>query len=1139
MRIKVLFTVLTLLGLLSAAQVAAQGKTGTTITLDGTNCSILYSQGAYPNASVFCYLRHNAVPIQIINANEWELTDNGTGFFRSMNNNMGITDGNITLYNWENNYSELFIAIIAPNGYNIARYQMDVNSSVVRKAAAGNAAGAVIEEYTYTENNSGGTRVLTDNVFTLSGSESQMIDVTKTGEVNKLYFRVGFKDMKAYQISFNLLKITFTVDEPFEISIPNESGGTEVHTGLVDLGEFKNNDHGAWTFTDTNVTDVQDFGFFGLDDADSDIPVGTTKVDGEDYVWTVKNGTFYLEAPKTFRVTAAKMKFLSRGVETEASTEYNPVTSVTSGGKYIIGNGTAFLRITGTSNYTVSTTTDKELATVWTVTSNGSGAYYIYSEDYKMYLYANNNLALSTGTTVGFNGTTAAWTYNTTNGYLSMAYRGRTGPANTYYLQFNNNNNIGVTTTGSGKIAHPFTQVVTTNAQTLAAGTYTATVYGTDPDSPVQECQLSPDNPEATVTLGNLNNDAVKFKIDGLTGDEVGVFRVSIDALMLDPFVQTIETAYIEEEGGNPVSTVSSSSENLKFNNGETIVVPIPGTSAGDADKKYQLVFRNAFNENRSINVSDNPCGNGLSNYYIIDSPHEVTGTGSYVDADRAGTVELEFTNIKQVKAGTASRLQDNEFDKTAAQYEEIKLKNEEAKSVYIYSADKPTYVLLPEVRRTEHVAYCYYQAKVMPYVVEEVPDLEMADVSDIIIYESTLKGANNKNKNIGKDSNVDRKHYFYGVKVKAKKADPGNTSEVKGILTSEQIINAVKDLLIVNFNDHLYNDDPFRTILYLDMSELTAVSDADGLWEDFRSKTADNCLYFMPASFSQQAQNVVAGGYDGKGEAVGDIVIYDQQPFFTPYTFKTGTHMVTYERTGTNDKAPTQNTTVVLPFHIPLSADGYLKTYSNQVDEDVRFYHMTEVGEADSEVNATTKVYTFTAQPVTTGTATANTPYHIVAQKPSDNASYKIQLTGATFMPSSKTVAMTDMNGTLTGYGNYNGVAVDKTEDILYFTKDYFWRSSTLTTSNTVKVLPYRAYYTTTQDLSNAAKQFSVVFLDEEEVFVPGIATEIEQYENGNEVRKTILSDGVYDLSGRKLAENAPLKKGIYIMNGKKILVK
>ena len=1153
---------ITLLCALMPYLAKAQGVTGTTITLDGSNCTVLYSQGAQSSSQAyFSYLRHNSIPIQIINANYYGLADTGTGFYSAMVNNMGITDGKITLYNNAGNYDVLYIAIVAPKGYNIARYVMDVNSSEVRNATAGNAKGAVIQEFTYTANNSNGEPVATDNNFTLTGAQSEVFEATKSGGVNRLYFKVQFQDTKAYQVTFNQLKITFTIDESFEVTIPNDAGTTEVHTNLVDLGEFTYNEKKVWTFTDSNVNDLQAVGFFGEDSEGQDIETNTVHFDSDDFLTAFKNGTFYFEAPKAYRVTSASLMFLSRAVETEASTQYTSVKSLDSGHKYVIGNGSTFLGITMSNNstYTVSSVTSRDNATVWTVTSDGNGKYYLYSEDYEKYLYADgSSLKLSDTTAAGNYGSTAAWTYDTSTGYLYMDYKGRRSTS-TCYLRISGSS-IGITTatTGNTRIKHPFEEYVYTSEASLPASTYTATVYGADGETVVATAALSPGNNEEPLYVGNLNNDAVKFSISGLEGDEVGIFKVSINVQMLDPYINVIKTAY--KEDGNVLSEVSSASENMVFNGGETIVVPIPGEIAREkgSDYKYPIVFRDAFNENRTDDYNGTASGSGLSNYYLIKSEFYDTGSGNKVDTDQAGTKEMDFTNIKDVKAGLASRVQDNDFSESAAGFATLRLGNEESKTVYVYSADEPTHLVVPERRRTmRHISYAFYKATVMPYVVEEMPDIEVADIEDLIVYKETLKGSNNKNPSIAKDASTDKKHYFFGIKVKSKKEDPNNTSEIKGVLTSDQIVKAVKDVLVTNFMDHLYStEDPYRTILYLDMSELNTVSDADGIWEDFFGKTADNCLYFMPAGSNLRADNVVAGGPNG--EATGDIIIYDQQPFFTPYTFKTGTHEAYYERTGSNGKDLTQNTTLILPFDIPLTNNGYLKTYSNVVNEGMRFYQMTAVGETDPDAFVDTEAYLFTAKPVTTGIATANTPYQVVSEVTDENKSYVIQLTGTTFRPyDSSTNIIENKNGSLTGYGNYSGVEVDKSQDVLYFSKDYFWRSTNLTSSNTVKILPYRVYYKSANNLDMASK-FSIAFIDND------IAGQVTTGLDAAKVKKGLTVSSchgsilvaaaedvplhIFDLYGRLVVRDYlkagahrqyPLQGGVYIANGVKLLVK
>ena len=74
--------------------------------------------------------------------------------------------------------------------------------------------------------------------------------------------------------------------------------------------------------------------------------------------------------------------------------------------------------------------------------------------------------------------------------------------------------------------------------------------------------------------------------------------------------------------------------------------------------------------------------------------------------------------------------------------------------------------------------------------------------------------------------------------------------------------------------------------------------------------------------------------------------------------------------------------------------------------------------------------------------------------------------------------------------------------------------------------IQPYRAYLTY-EWVNNSAKLF-FSFLDDEITSLDGINV------NGN-----VNDDAIYDLNGRKVADNHALPKGIYIKNGKKFVVK
>ena len=75
--------------------------------------------------------------------------------------------------------------------------------------------------------------------------------------------------------------------------------------------------------------------------------------------------------------------------------------------------------------------------------------------------------------------------------------------------------------------------------------------------------------------------------------------------------------------------------------------------------------------------------------------------------------------------------------------------------------------------------------------------------------------------------------------------------------------------------------------------------------------------------------------------------------------------------------------------------------------------------------------------------------------------------------------------------------------------------------------IQPYRAYLT--YEWLNPSKPFVLFsFLDEDITGIDNV--------NGN---VNVNNDVIYDLNGRKVADNHALPKGIYIKNGKKFVVK
>lgn len=374
--------------------------------------------------------------------------------------------------------------------------------------------------------------------------------------------------------------------------------------------------------------------------------------------------------------------------------------------------------------------------------------------------------------------------------------------------------------------------------------------------------------------------------------------------------------------------------------------------------------------------------------------------------------------------------------------------------------------------------------------------DVPVSENPEVVVstpmYTSTLRPGVNNN-------NVDTESQFVGIKV-----------------TPTKVTHAGSDVLSAIRSEW----NTLKTVLYVDMSEMNIISDADALLDNLKAAVADNCLFFMPSSYKGSYDNTIVGG--ANGTAAGNITVVDQQPFFTPYVFSTGGKMAIYQRTGANGHVASQNTTLILPFDVPVANKG-----------DLTFYTLSQIGDKDEEAKVNTVAYLFEATEVT-GDAVANTPYQV---KKEGEGHYKIEANNTTFRPTPEGGLVTAQNGSLTAYGNYTGVAVPKEEGILYFSQNYFWNSTTLTTSAThIKILPYRVYYKTSSQTNDP--KYSVLFLTDDpedelsEDFGNQDITAIKAMQT--EGAKTVW----YNMNGQKL-NGRPTLPGVYVMNGKKVLIK
>lgn len=1174
-----------LFGLSAAVPVGAQtGKEGTVIRFDKSTAHGLFSNVASNssiNSQPFALLRHDISPVQLFVSNEGYVRPDGifsdianSFFFDTSSNQFSITS-NSTYDN-----GTPYFAVIAPKGFRFTKFEWDIDEADSQN-------NMTLQRVTY---DGEGEATLVGNVFTVNGSNASKVwSVPMENGSNTIYFKITSPSSSS-KLCVNSLKLWYAIDQPYEGQIPTVNKKTEVSTGVLDLGLFSSNKDtnpnanggkGYWGFKKTNFTDVQTVSIHkDGSDITTEATSGVVSVNGENYYVAASDGDYYVEAPKKFRVVEATLNFLrSESVDNVTLTK-NTITSLPTGEYALTShysyNGNNFLNLSSSGK--VVNCLDATQATKWTITKTTSGAttYYTIESNGKYLAYSDGGLSVSSSP---FN-----WRYDSytnTNGYVQWAFYYQPNNSTTQYkLKFNTSKLAWEATTGNGWYGAVAATVSVGNAP-FNAGDFTATVYDRDGEKILQEKLLTAEDGSVSVPMQDFNNDAVRFRISGLEGKSA-LYNVNLRLLPLNPELQNLSVGSKFGDSEGFENTTSFGCENYDFNNGEAVSVVVPEAVATE-NSECTVEFLNADNEEKTKWYTDGSLENntastgGYSNFFLVGSKAD-KGTGDNVELDfalgagsqpdartsatKAGANALDFTNIKNLWNGPDEYLVQNEFKKTEANYGEAKLSVDGAeKQFYIYSADQPTFQILDG---SKHIDFRYYTLKV-----KCVKQVEKPEVTIVPIYTATLKSASRDGK-IPSDANtLDTKHTFYGVKVKAVRANNNTNEEIYGYLTSKSVMDAVKEQLKGKNYYGFEEANALRGMLYLDISDLRRTDDTE-FGADFRANVADNFLFFVPDGMSTPTDvtNVVSKTGEGAFVAGRNIVVRDQQPFFTPYDFRTSNHYVTYEREGTataaggDNKAKVKNMAVVLPFDVPLDGYGHM-----MADTSVVYCNVTAADSLTSIRKGDGAELTWGVladSVVGVQTAEANVPYY-VANKAKEGLGFTYNIQNAQFRKTGTLSAdgtkvdsfepLSSKKGTWTTTGSYCGEQVTKSYLRWYFSKDFFWKSGVLNSSNHFNVRPFRAWFEAEINYPTQS-QFAVVF-DRSEFVTDGIGSAAAEAASlqvasgrgfisvvagvsAKVAVRTLAGQLVYagNLSAGE-ARRFSVAKGVYLVNNVKVVVR
>lgn len=1049
------------------------------------------------------------------------------------------------------------------------------------------------------------------------GSTEYTISRTSVNESdmsNHLYFRISHASSAYYGVTIKSTVFYFSAEGDFTETVQPEMAPSSITsagvnymkssftTSKLDLGVVSLDKYNHYTYDYMNVKDMLGYNIIMQEDAPDDNGVlpetageGTiySTYNGGNYYYGLGNNTYYVECPVSvpsdggtespigFRIVGAKVNY-AFGVGNEAGTQpatkkYEQFNLYRDGTyRYYLGNG-----------YGRSTN-----ATAWFIDEEGyvrcgnSGENYltVATVRWRPNLWSDyQNVTYLTTT----QNKSDALKFRKSNGYLQVKdgnYQGNyvcygAQANNTYFWRLRDNYNQ---TPAIIRSTNTFAEISigNVNVPAFTPKPYTLTVYGkTGKETDiVRSVSVSESNKSGSVDLGELNNDAIKFKISGLEGTGAkALITVELTMQALDPYIKSLDIVCQEADAsGNALSTGRTLTQTFTASNfavrGGRFYFYVPE----DFTNQCKFTFENLMSDYGDNTYWGNTSSKNKARYSLVKSPYWTDNSNLYStsydpDADYetkvyatvAGTSEFVFNNADQVSSGNAQYLEEYPFSLSnySGDFENVVVGVNGEKTAYLFTCDETRYNISP-VTSTQHRYYAYYQMDMVLQKNTYTGVIEWQKVYDTSCY--------NDGTTMCEDAQ-------YGALLKTTQASAEGDY---GYLSVQQIKKLIADN-IGKANGPATKDQ----ILYVDASKLLSVQEnqttnaqtnvvTKTTLEEIKDGLGANVLVFLPNGTTANYDNFASLNVSGSTfQASKDIVITDQRPFYSPYDIQVGSNSYAkYTRTTTVTNNKVSKASVLLPFTIDLNAGEHV----NSDGSSFKLYQMQAENCLSFKKNEAREGKNYEAHfaLVNDRASLANEPYFVeVTKAPTgegmENVSFVVTCKGSSIVKTtqgtqgvftSESTASGTCDGksvVFTAKGSYGGQKIAKSGNyIFYYANDKFFNNQNLAGAGDLFVSPFRAYYT--YDGANLAKlnMFDVSFFENE----GNETTDISEV-NGETDLKVVSGHGtitlvaskddtvyVAALNGVSVTKTAmkagdvrtiQVPAGLYVVNGVKIMVK
>ena len=1132
--------------------------------------------------------RHNQLPLTLTVSDKNDITESGV---------LKDPAGDIILDAPQNLYvlmsgspltTEFHMGISLPKGYRFTGYRIVLLNNMNGKNIGGlNVVGMDKIFYeTGSDFNINNYKVKTPTMPAQNEEREYVIERTSTTETdmgNNLYFLMHHTVAGFYAVTLKSCELYFTAEGAFDASVnPGKPTniisegvnmvGSAFLTSKLDLGEIKPHTKNGVTFYSYNFNNVKELSaqnWLYQEDAvtaDKKLPatagsgsIQALKNDNKLY-YALGNNTYYIETPTStnsqdgtniplgYRITGAKIKY---HYGTEAGSQY---VNENGDGQSVSGDikfGSLYLRRDATWGKRQDS---------WEFTADGklrikksgwSSKYYYLKVD-------------RTDNTYYIRSTTKASEAST------FSISGNRIKYGNLFLVHTNYNNPQLTTSDANAATWNHSPNNNVLNPAFKPSPYTLKIYNTNKDNVTQTVNVNVGD-DSEVVLTNLNNDAIKFQVEGLAEGTKALITFELTLEALNPFINSIDIVCHSLAENGPTLMQQFTSNDFQVSGGKFIFY-VPQDFFGGGEQKCRFTFENLYSK-----YGDNTYGNAdphHARYFFVKSPYyntyngqQYSTTGNEPAADKihsemCGDKPFKYSNIDELDPNTSGGTTTlEEYPYSEALYmsqggsfsSNIVLAVNDEKPCYLFTADETRWNIAPTTA-WEHRYYAYYLMDLKLETKDYVAKCELTKLYNTTCY------------NNGAEADLP----MYGGVFKALDAVTGaEIPSESAYLTVPMMKQALIDELAgVGATG--------KQVLYLDYTNLYSVHIPEKTEMDaMKAELNPNCLIFFPVRSSFNEDNYIQKKLSGAFLSCRNIVITDRQPFYSPYkitvpaeNYATYTRQITIPKNG-----KVANATLILPFALDLQVgthtnrDGLCSFTVSKMNAS----NCLAIAESDDNtpLNYIGNAY---FSPITESKTEANVPYIVkVLKAPTDNAiSFIATQYGAevistknsnmasdyTFKGESATGTIAGSTYNFTNYGSYSGKKVNRDEQIFYFSRNMYLNSKNLHPSlQYVYVYPFRSYYKYSG--SAGAKDLTALNVLYGENDIPtGIDEAAEKPDMAVIVGSRTLTfatttdrqilvlrtDGtMVNRLSMKAGETRTitLPAGVYIVNGKKIIVK